>query len=483
MFGNSSTGGSPFAGNEKYSDSPNGGGNGYGSMAAAGAGVAGGWGAAQQYNSHQQPQQTRQASPTWDSPAAYPAMNAAPASTANLLSNGQQLSHNEIESREMQQHLDNMRQQQQSTFNKPTGATASAPKGLGMMDAGLAGAAGIGAVKIAQQQQQQPEASSPFGDHPGQGTIHVVKRTFEPSLDDELILFVRSALFDEDRAPSRPVLSPHPLHSPETACKCSSSTTTDGLSVSTSTRTATLPPRGEFRFSLFVSLAVELTPFFYRRVFPFDCLGEVIPSGASAPAPAIVPPQPQQPQQPLHTITEAESRSASPTAAPAAQQQPEEREGDGLGYLAYDNEESEQPPAHQSTASSHSSITSQLPPQLPNLRSDSPIDFSSPPSSATTPAAAPLSAAASEFTMPSIQISDPSGEDTTSTAATDYFGEPQQAEEGVPKSLQAGGGGRVEGVKNREGEKSKRTSSLIASRDADLFVALGEVLGREDVKA
>lgn len=197
MFGNSSAGGSPFAGNEKYSDSPNGGGNGYGSMAAAGAGAAGGWGAAQQYNNHQQqPQQTRQASPTWDSsPAAYPAMNAAPASTANLLSNNNgQLSHNEIESREMQQHLDNMRQQQQSTFNKPTGATASAPKGLGMMDAGLAGAAGIGAAKIAQQ-QQQPEASSPFGDHPGQGSIHVVKRTFEPSLDDELVLFVRPVLF------------------------------------------------------------------------------------------------------------------------------------------------------------------------------------------------------------------------------------------------------------------------------------------------
>lgn len=90
--------------------------------------------------------------------------------------------------------------------------------------------------------------------------------------------------------------------------------------------------------------------------------------------------------------------------------------------------------------------------------------------------------------MPSIQISDPSGEDTTSTAATDYFGEQpeqkeqlQQKEEGMPKSLQAGGG--VEAVKNREGEKSKRTSSLIASRDADLFVALGEVLGRDDVKA
>lgn len=189
MFGNSSTGGSPFAGNEKYADSPNAG-AGYGSMAAAGAGAVGGWGAAQQYNNHQQQSQQRQASPTWDSPAAYPTMNAAPTSTANLLSNANgQPSHNEIESREMQQHLDNMRQQQQSPFKDPS-PSALAPKGLGMMDAGLAGAAGIGAVKLAQQQQQQPEVTSPFGDHPGQGSIHVVKRTFEPSLDDELVLFV-----------------------------------------------------------------------------------------------------------------------------------------------------------------------------------------------------------------------------------------------------------------------------------------------------
>ncbi|ORY79711.1 hypothetical protein BCR35DRAFT_93894 [Leucosporidium creatinivorum] len=307
-------------------------------MAAAGVGAAGGWGAAQQYNNHQQQQQQqRQASPTWDSPAAYPAMNGAPTSTANLLSsNNGQLSHNEIESREMQQHLDNMRQQQQSTFNKPT--TGSANKGLGMMDAGLAGAAGIGAVKIAQQQQQQGEASSPFGDHPGQGSIHVVKRTFEPSLDDELVLF--------------------PGNRVQMLIKYD-----DGWALGINLDSDSNPPA--------------------KGVFPFDCLGEVVPSASSTPVVAA-----PQPQQPLHTITEAEtdSRPSSPSAQ--QQQQQQEPESDSLGYLAYDAPEPT--PTHPPSSSSHSSITSQLPPQLPTLRSDSPIDFSSPPPSATAPAAVPL---------------------------------------------------------------------------------------------
>ncbi|KAM0753807.1 hypothetical protein T439DRAFT_346146 [Meredithblackwellia eburnea MCA 4105] len=48
----------------------------------------------------------------------------------------------------------------------------------------------------------------------------------------------------------------------------------------------------------------------------------------------------------------------------------------------------------------------------------------------------------------------------------------------LPSSLRVGGGLDAK----RDGEKVKRTSSLIASRDADLFVALGEVVGKEDRK-
>lgn len=66
--------------------------------------------------------------------------------------------HQEIEQREMQQHLDNQHHQQQQL------AAASS-----------AAAAGNG----------------PFAEFPGQGAVHIVKRTFEPGLEDELILFVR----------------------------------------------------------------------------------------------------------------------------------------------------------------------------------------------------------------------------------------------------------------------------------------------------
>jgi hypothetical protein len=75
---------------------------------------------------------------------------------------GQQDRHNEIESREMQQHLDEQR-------NKAAAAAATAA--------------------AAASASNQPSAS-PFGDSPGQGAVHVVKRTFEPGLDDELVLMV-----------------------------------------------------------------------------------------------------------------------------------------------------------------------------------------------------------------------------------------------------------------------------------------------------
>lgn len=202
MFGNSSTGGSPFHGGEKFGAAE---GGSYGAMSGAvtGAGV-GGWAAQQQ---HQPQQQARR--PSWDAPntaaygqpqpqqsngSAYPPVMA---STTNLLGSnpstsnfGAQPSHNEIESREMQQHLDSVR--------------AAQLKAAGLSGAGagtiVAGAAGIGATKLAQQQQQ---VTSPFGgDQPGEGAVHVVKRTFEPSLDDELVLAVSLGLCCECPAPT-----------------------------------------------------------------------------------------------------------------------------------------------------------------------------------------------------------------------------------------------------------------------------------------
>jgi len=42
------------------------------------------------------------------------------------------------------------------------------------------------------QVSQQPEddESSPFGESEGQGEVREVKGTFDPSLDDELVLYV-----------------------------------------------------------------------------------------------------------------------------------------------------------------------------------------------------------------------------------------------------------------------------------------------------
>lgn len=118
----------------------------------------------------QQQQQTRAMSPQQYPPANTQGIN----TSTNLLAGAgagaavgaaamyaghrdQQDRHNEIESREMQQHLEDQRQKAAAAASNPPGA-------------------------------------SPFGDSPGQGAVHVVKRTFEPGLDDELVLTVSAGV-------------------------------------------------------------------------------------------------------------------------------------------------------------------------------------------------------------------------------------------------------------------------------------------------
>lgn len=164
MFGNSSMGSGAAYGNEKS----------FGNDVGAGAGA--GYGATGWKQQQQQPQQAGGNRQSWDAPSYhstpqspnYPPAVTMMGSTANLLGQPQQQQqsyHDHVEQREMQEHLANQQQQQ---FNAaPAMAAAVATAG-------------------------QP-GQSPFAESPGQGAIHVVKRTFEPSLEDELVLFVSLA--------------------------------------------------------------------------------------------------------------------------------------------------------------------------------------------------------------------------------------------------------------------------------------------------
>lgn len=184
----------------------------FGTAAAVGAGAGGAYGAMSQGRDNDpwsvQQQQLQQQAPqleqrphdSWAAPSfgstnapqsqygqqqAYPPQNV-PGSTANLLSGGSSAplalgaaiptsapssspfadpSHQSIEQREMQQEQDNRR------------------LSLAAKAAGAAGVAGLGAGGVA--------ASSPFGESEGQGEIRIVKGTFDPSLEDELVLYVR----------------------------------------------------------------------------------------------------------------------------------------------------------------------------------------------------------------------------------------------------------------------------------------------------
>jgi len=205
-----------FGGREKTfsQESLGGGGGGNAGSGEAGYGATSSWNGNQQGPPQQQQQQFYNAGnqdSAWnvnDGSNAYPPMNQTiPSSTANLLSNQPPLSSSNtalpasiaagagaagigaarllaaqstsppasisnfndaqfqsIEQRELQQELDNRRQ---SFLNKTQPPLPSAV------------VAGAGAAE-----------SSPFGDSEGQGEIRIVKGTFDPSLDDELVLYV-----------------------------------------------------------------------------------------------------------------------------------------------------------------------------------------------------------------------------------------------------------------------------------------------------
>ncbi|GAA5941801.1 uncharacterized protein JCM15063_000775 [Sporobolomyces koalae] len=243
-------------------------------------------------------------------------------------------SHQSIEQRELQQELDNRRQSFLTKTQQP-----------------------LAPFETPQQQQQQ---QSPFGDSEGQGEIRIVKGTFDPSLDDELVLY--------------------PGDKVQVLMKYD-----DGWALGLNLSSGVPPAKG---------------------VFPFDCLGEQttaplaseIRSPGSAPAAA-----------PLGAIERSLS-PINPANIPLPPPTP---------TLLSPINEDEQPP-------SHTTITSNGPPQLaPFERSDSPLSPDFP---------------QHQLSVPSSQTSSPTKMRT---------------------------------------DKLKRHSSLIASRDADLFVALGEVLDKE----
>ncbi|KAK4053158.1 hypothetical protein OIV83_001893 [Microbotryomycetes sp. JL201] len=316
--------------------------------------------------------QTPHTPPTIPAQAFQSSMKALPSNTvtasalAGLSQVGDDRRHQEMEQREVLQHLQQQQQEQQQQ----------------------------------QQQLQLDGASGPFSEFPGQGAIHVVKRTFEPGLEDELVLFPGNRV--------------------------------------------QLLIRYDDGWALGINLDSNQSPP-AKGVFPFDCLGEALGSSS---------------QQPLSTILEQDSRPGSLASPPpkldtsAVANAPTAQ----LGYLS----------------------NGPVPPQLPQMRSDSPIDLESPPTSAVKSDS--RSTPSPTLVMPSIQISDQatgvSQELFTPPPQQMAFDDYQHQQQRLPDALQAGKSGKS----TVNDKKGRRTSSLVASKDADLFLALGEVLGRDDVK-
>lgn len=193
VFGNSHAdpnngGGEKFAQNQNQNQSYGAiGGHSPGLMAGAGAGAAAGmagFGAVKHQQEQQQQQQFRpqqqqqqQQDPReWDSPSysSTPSSYPPPSSASSLAL------------------LDQQQQQYRSSRYEDS------PYG--------AGAAGGGALARIEETNGMSlpgmPTPSPFVEVPSQGKIHIVKRTFEPTLGDELVIFVRRFPFgfDSDRA-------------------------------------------------------------------------------------------------------------------------------------------------------------------------------------------------------------------------------------------------------------------------------------------
>lgn len=152
-------------------------------------------------------------------------------------------------------------------------------------------------------------------------------------------------------------------------------------------------------------------------MFPFDCVTEIAPS-------------PNAHQVELSATAPASSQFPSPSQSSQTLPYPQQQSSPP--------DQSRQltplPPVAQSSGSGfpdYSQSAPQMgPPQLAPLRSDSPL-----------------------------------------FAPHQMSGSPARSSLALPSSLQVG---------NRDGDKGKRTSSLIASRDAELFLALGNQFDQQD---
>ncbi|KAI5476218.1 SH3 domain protein [Pseudohyphozyma bogoriensis] len=259
MFGNRESSG--FGNSEKYNSgaTSSAGGN-YGSTAALGAGMAG-MGAAR---NSQQPQQQ------WNSPSSYGGAQGAygggnggqyghdnnsygaginqaypptSSSSANLLNAQQQQQARSPFADPAQSQYQQPQQQQQQFYSSPAPA---APASKPLVPLPVPVAASAPAPAPVQQEEQPKEQSSPFMESPGQGAVHVVKNTFEPSQSDELIIY------PGDRVQ---VLVSYD----------------DGWALGINLDSGSPPNKG---------------------VFPFDCLGEVVatnPPRTPSPAPQLAP--------------------------------------------------------------------------------------------------------------------------------------------------------------------------------------------------
>ncbi|GAA5971562.1 hypothetical protein JCM11641_000642 [Rhodosporidiobolus odoratus] len=342
---------------------------------------------------------------------AYPPANGPlPASTANLLSPvplqaGQpayfnDAEHQSIEQRELEQELENRRQS---------------------MAAKTAGVAGIGAGA------GSPAAgASPFGESEGQGEIRIVKGTFDPTLEDELVLFPGDRI---------QVLMKYD----------------DGWALGLNLNSGPAPAKG---------------------VFPFDCLGDIAPAPSTpdvrapsasppsaapralspAPAPAAAAPLPPSlvpgSPPPADLIPQRQSLIAlpgqvNPANVPLPPVTPtfsdpghSQAQAGGLAAIAEDERAASPSPMSMghtmspSPAQINTSIAPQLAPLALGGGNDSPLSAHFPPSAAGNPPTSQPQSQAQDNLVPSSSV-----------------------------------------------KQKKRHSSLIASRDADLFVALGEVLG------
>lgn len=283
-----------------------------------------------------------------------------------------------------------------------------------------AGAAAVAAAaygagpreSVEQPPQQQPvddamaAGASPFGpEQPGQGKVHIVQRTFEPSLSDELHISPGDRIqvlvaYDDGWA---------------LGINLDSNSTTKGCV--------------EEPLPQLSCACADKHVFATHSVFPLDC----------------VDPTP---------LGEAPVMRVDPSEQPG-EMRPEQYP------LPPSNAGTPVPPSPVKSTGSGPA------PSLPPLRSDSPLHASFAAASAGTQAPVlQVSSASTQSHLNSLAAAPPHMDEHAGPLAT---AEPEQPQDARRLST--------------AGAKVKRTSSLIASRDADLFVALGDVLnGRSELE-